>query len=251
MQRPAAKRAPLSADEYALINRAARKFRLNQLSAIATVAHDIDDLHEIDYDTNDFAADLKDLILKPELFDVIETGKILAELGNADRLLLLKYRPYIVHDCYDLIVLLRYHIPVESRTLLACALAELMYREDHEYILRNIQVVKKLLPECDQHNYELFCLKVMRELDKPAIHREAARSAKYFTSALILSVLGQCASHTLAPYTRKVSAIGAVYLILKGTIRLSEKIGFWRQIAANEIDTPESSPSDSFMRNVK
>ncbi len=251
MQRPAVKRTPISPDEFALIDRAARKFRFKLRHQHANWDDDIIILDKIDYDTRAFANDLKDLILKPESFDTIEIGKILAELSDADRLMLVKFRPDIVHDCYDLIILLRYYIPLKSRTLFACALVELMYRDDSEYMLRNIQVVQKLLPEKDQENYLAFCMKIMRGLDTPAIEREAKRSAKYFTSALVLSVLGQCASNTLAPLTRKVSAVGAVYLILKGMYRLNDKLTFWDKVNYNEMDSPPQTPTDSLARGIK
>lgn len=178
-------RLALSEQDNRIINRIVARFK-QQSHHIRFFKRKVEIRH-IEYDTRVLAGDIKTMLLKPALLTVSEIGNVLSVMTNSERLLLLVNRAYVFEDCYDLMTILKYHLPVEDRTLFACAFVEIMYRENDEMMHTNIKRVAETLPLHEQTAYIRFCLKVMEHIRSKQLASQVSYFKKAFTGALLFA----------------------------------------------------------------
>jgi len=136
---------------------------------------------EIYYDARALFIDIRCMLLTPELLTLSEIGNVLQAMTNSDRLMLLRYRPQVIRDCYDLLALLKYYIPASDRTLFACAFAEKMHHHNTDIMLANMKLIAATLPAHQRRHYLTFCLKVMDHIIAEKSH--VRKIARFFSTA--------------------------------------------------------------------
>ena len=158
MLRPSEPRHPLTGADIDFMRTVTQRF-YDQQRAHMPIRRSKNKTTNYDIIYQAFHAGLKQLLYYPNHSSTWDIGDILAGMSNIDRITLLKMRPALIPDCYDLVLILNHYIPVEDKLLFALSQADKIIDADLDVRKDNVLLVTNALPTAARLKFYNFMTK--------------------------------------------------------------------------------------------